>query len=180
MEIVKFKKLWLNRQRQDHRICRARYFSPSSWINNVSEFKNHVDAFRNKLNRDCKEIEDIAQHIDLNSNWTWIPEKEQVDLMKQIHQNLIFKISNAIDNVKKSRLGGFFSPRKLKNRIKLGKFERIVWSPVVARRHEMSPSNRNLESYKLNPNLVFRIISKNIATPDCKETTKTLKNQNLK
>ena len=92
--------------------------------------------------------------------------------MKQVHKKLIFKISNAVDNVKKSRLGGFFSPRRLKKRIKLGNFERIIWSPVVARRQELSPCNRNYESTQLKPNLVFRIMNKNIATPDYKKKNK--------
>ena len=149
--------------------------SIASWSLN-----RQVDAYRSKFNGNCDKIQKISQQYDLDNHFACTLEKEQVDLMQQVHKKLIFKISNAVDNVKKSRLGGFFSPRRLKNRIKLGNFERIVWSPVVARRQELSPWSRNWASPKQKSYLAFKFKSKKFAIPDGSETTKTLKSQDLR
>lgn len=59
--------------------------------------------------------------------------------MMNIHIGLIEKTSKLVEIAKKSRFGGFFSPRKLINRINLGNFSEIACARDRNNRRALSP-----------------------------------------
>ena len=73
--------------------------------------------------------------------------------MKKIHSKLIDKTSKLVNSAKKSQFLGFFSPRRLRNRVKQGNFSLIAWSPVINRRG-FSP---NIKFHDLNNTYVIDI-----------------------
>ena len=62
--------------------------------------------------------------------------------MAQIHDKIIIKTSKLVQDVKNSKFTGFFSPRRLRNRIRRGDLSRIAWSPQVFDRNWFSPCNQ--------------------------------------
>ena len=119
---------------------RARMFSPSTLVKNVGEFKQMVIESRKLQNkptynhRNEEVSRDNVNCQDIDSN--------RYETMKLIHSNLIHKASKLIENAKKSRFEGFFSPRMLRGRIQRGNLSHIPWSPIVNKRRTFSPFNR--------------------------------------
>ena len=63
----------------------------------------------------------------------------ELKAMKDIHLNLIVKVNSLVSECKNARYGGFFSPRKLKKRLIVGKLSNIPISPKVVKYEPLSP-----------------------------------------
>ena len=61
-------------------------------------------------------------------------------LWNKIYKNLFDKTSMLVERTKQSRFLGFFSPRRLRKRIKLGNFSQIPWNFIVSQRRAFSPN----------------------------------------
>ena len=121
-------------------INRVRIFSPSKWKRNVKGTKRQADYKQLNIDNNAKWTEEIQQIKNFDSS---VPlNEDEWNKMINIHLNLISKTSRLVEVVKMSRFGGFFSPRKLINRINLGNFSLIAWSPLINKRRALSPWSR--------------------------------------
>ena len=120
---------------------RARMFSPSSWVKNVREFVKQVEEYRQEEAK--KNIGDCDGKVrkENKNKFRLLLNKEELDNMTIIHRDLIEKTSRLVDTAKKSRFRGFFSPRKLRNRINFGHFSQIACSPDIITARAWSPWN---------------------------------------
>ena len=123
-------------------IRRSRMFSPSDWVTNVKEFCQQVLKNRKERNFKFSNEENFKAKSNKEIKDWWMMNQEQFDMMKKIHSDLIDKTSKLVDHAKKSQFLGFFSPRRLRNRIKIGNFSQIAWSPAIVKRRAFSPSIR--------------------------------------
>ena len=57
---------------------------------------------------------------------------------------IVFRVSRLVKKAIKSRFEGFFSPRILRKRIKLGNFAQIPWSPHIIKRRALSPLAKDI------------------------------------
>ena len=133
-------------------INRTRMFSPSSWVRNIREFKQQIlenrkaESFKVQKSKCIEPQSDkVESHVNVDPM--------QLEIMLNIHKNLILRTSKLIDKVKKSQYGGFFSPRRLRNRIKLGNFSQLPWSPEVIKRRALSPWNKIISLSEQNSTL---------------------------
>ena len=120
---------------------RARMFSPSSWVKNVREFVKQVEEFRQEEAK--RNIGDCDGKVRKENNYKFrlLLNQEEWDNMTIIHRNLIEKTNRLVNTAKKSRFRGFFSPRKLRNRINFGHFSQIACSPDIITARAKSPWN---------------------------------------
>ena len=124
-------------------MSRARMFSPSSWVTNVGEFRKQVMLSRNdKISKpsgyeDTKEseIKEIANKVD--------DPLHCLDTMKKIYIGLFNKTSKLVKITKQSRFLGFFSTRRLRNKIKSGNLSQIPWSEIRIKRRVFSPCKQH-------------------------------------
>ena len=122
-------------------IGRNKMFSPSNWVKNVKIFKNETLAIRNQA--DDKFGQEWEANVTLsNEDLLFSFSPQQLVLMAQIHDKIIIKTSKLMQNVKNSKFAGFFSPRRLRNRIRRGDLNRIAWSPQAFDRNWFSPCNQ--------------------------------------
>ena len=125
--------------RKNRPISRARMFSPSSWVSDVREFWNQVIESRKKKGIKVLQEKETSDRYSIQMNdWREI-DQQQFETVKKIHSNLIDKTSSLVERAKQSRFLGFFSPRRLRNRIKLGNFSQILWSKIITKRKALSP-----------------------------------------
>ena len=117
-------------------------FSPSSWVKNVREFVKQVEEYRQEEAK--KNIGDCDGKVrkENKNKFRLLLNKEELDNMTIIHRDLIKKTSRLVDTAKKSRFRGFFSPRKLRNRINFGHFSQIACSPDIISARVRSPGNK--------------------------------------
>ena len=110
-------------------IRKNRMFSPSNWIKNIKIFKNEILVKRNQVydKYEHKWEDNEAHNNKKDSLCSFNP--QQLALMAQIHDKIIIKTSKLVQDVKNSKFAGFFSPRRLRNRIRRGDLSRIAWSP---------------------------------------------------
>ena len=114
-------------------VRRSRMFSPSSWVTNVREFWKQVLQKRKDDNFTVSNEENFKAKSNKEIKDWWMIDPEQFDMMKKIHNDLIDKTSKLVECAKKSRFLGFFSPRRLRNRIRIGNFSQIAWSPAIVK-----------------------------------------------
>ena len=117
--------------RNEKIVRKQRMFSPTYWIKNIKHFNDN--RIKNRKVIDDKSDFDRQNTKTLNKDedslLNIVP--EQVALMTKLHHQLIARASKLVQNAKNSKFAGFFSPIRLRNRIKRGDFNRIAWSPLV-------------------------------------------------
>ena len=105
-------------------LSRARMFSPSSCVKNIRDFKQKVLESR-KSNIEINSSDNSTDEDSNNPKDGFASSMKYFREMAILHQNLIFKTSKLIEGVKRGQFEGFFSPRRLRNRIKLGNLSQI-------------------------------------------------------
>ena len=75
---------------------------------------------------------------------------QQCEDITRIYQHLLVKTKKLVEKTKKSRFKGFFSPRKLRNKINWGKFSNNIWSFKDINTRTLSPSNMIVPSSNEN------------------------------
>ena len=143
-------------------INRARMFSPSSWVKSIREFKQQVLESRKKekLKIEISQSKLIEGYDNPDNQMNSDP--NQLELMLNIHNNLMMKTTKLVEKVKKFKYGGFFSPRRLRNRIKIGNFSQLLCSPEVNLRRWLSPNERMIIINKKTDSLLVNRANKHI------------------
>ena len=183
-----WKKFWIENDSDKHFrevLSRARMFSPSSCIKNIKEFKNNIlesrkaESLKISTNRSNgnqnKDRIDYKTHDKIKVNFSF--DSNEIEVMQDIHNHLISRTSKLVEKVKKSRYGGFFSPHGLRNRIMLGNFSQLPWSPEVIKRRALSPREKLMNFHKVKTPICQnerKIESKNIlnSTRDVETTNR--------
>ena len=150
-------------------LSRARMFSPSSCINNIREFKQNI--LENKIVESSKVSKGRCKKYQKENRIedSTVIDPKEFERMLNIHKHLIMKTSKLVDKAKRSQYGGFFSPRRLRNRIKLGNFSQLIWSPEVVKRKALSPwekvvnLNKLENKYYQNENMINNVFDNSTA-----------------
>ena len=135
-------------------------FSPSNCIKNIREVRKQAAKNQNKYNEVAHKKLSVSELSD-NMSDAAILDPEQLQIMMKVHQKLINRASKLVEKAKKSQFGGFFSPRRLRNRIKIGNFSQLPGSPIVVRQQQFSPWNNAARSNKINGRIMAKFESKN-------------------
>ena len=123
-------------------LSRARMFSPSSWVKNIREFRQNVLESRRTEKIKISMTRWQERNKDSKIDTQYRADPKQLEIMLNIHRHLILKTSKLVEKAKRSQFGGFFSPRILRKRIKLGNFSQLPWGLEVIKRRALSPWER--------------------------------------
>ena len=123
-------------------IRKKRIFSPSNWIKNIKISKIEILPKRNQVydKYEHKWEDNVTHNNKKDSLLSFSP--QQLVLMVQIHDQIITKTSKLVQDAKNSKFAGFFSPRRLRNRIRRGDLNRIALNPQAIERNWFSQCNQ--------------------------------------
>ena len=112
-------------------VRKQRTFSPIYWIRNIKLFNDENIKKRKGIDDKSKLDWQNTQTLNKNEDLVLNFDPQQLLMMTKIHDQIITKTSYLVRNAKNSKFAGFFSPIRLRNRIKRGDFNRIAWSPQI-------------------------------------------------
>ena len=118
------------------RIHKMRMLSPENKNRNIKIYGKSVTNGRH-IRKGNTFVEKESKKLDENSLISVDP--DELKAMKDIHLILISKVNSLVSDCKNARYGGFFSPRKLKKRLIVGKLSNIPISPKVVKCEPLSP-----------------------------------------
>ena len=120
-------------------LSRARMFSPSSWVKNIREFQQNVLESRRTESIKISMTRCQERNKDSKIDTQYRADPKQLEIILNIHRHLILKTSKLVEKAKRSQFGGFFYPRILRKRIKLGNLSQLPWGLQVIKRRAFSP-----------------------------------------
>ena len=124
--------------RNEKIVRKQRMFSPTFWIKNIKLFNDkrikNRKVIDEKIDFEWQNSKTFNKNDDSLLNIT----SEHAALMTKLHLHLIARASKLVQNAKNSKFAGFFSPIRLRNRIKRGDFNRIAWSPQAFDRNRIN------------------------------------------
>ena len=133
------------------RIHRVRILSPSSRPRNIrtyvkSESSQNISGREQTDSSTQNGSSDKKKQAKDDEGTLICVNPVEIKAMRDIHLNLISKITSLISNCKGARYGGFFSPNKLQRRINIGKFSSIPTSPLIENTKQLNPFNISKDS----------------------------------